>query len=487
MNAVLGSITLPWLASSRTSRWLAVAVVAVVLGVVTPAARLYHGPGWVTASAALCIFAIGVLWVLVIPNALWLARDARRLRLPTIARRAHAVPLVYTALTVVLPACLLGFAGGSTLTLLALFALAAAGCLCYLLLPASLALLLLIAFCFAPHLLASVFTRILPQATLSWALPSAVLLGALAAWRWMRLARAGSLGAGVWGVPIALQIRRIREQGYFDTLMSTRNRRVDNLWTWLRPQPALRGLGPDDPVRAIRVALGRQLMPQAWWATALRLVALLAVLAALLWPRFGGGMPEALIVLWASATSAAFIGGVCGGVGATVLMTYMGQIQNRWSGTHAELPLLALLPGLGAASQLRQRTLAACLYKPCACVLMVMLFLLGLSLLRLAAIPLAAAGCTALVGCMALACAMATGTLGGKPLPIWLVLCASAVLLIMFIATLGIADAPSSHAANILLAICAAIWLALLAAFAVLAWRGWCALRQRPHPFLANP
>lgn len=60
-----------------------------VLALVVPAAKWYRGPGWVTVCAALCLFAIGVLWFLVIPNALWLARDARNLRLPAVARLAN--------------------------------------------------------------------------------------------------------------------------------------------------------------------------------------------------------------------------------------------------------------------------------------------------------------------------------------------------------------------------------------------------------------
>jgi hypothetical protein len=89
MNTISRILRLPWAASSGASRWIAAVAVLLVLALVVPAAKWYRGPGWVTVCAVLCLFAIGVLWLLVIPNALWLARDARNLRLPAVARLAN--------------------------------------------------------------------------------------------------------------------------------------------------------------------------------------------------------------------------------------------------------------------------------------------------------------------------------------------------------------------------------------------------------------
>lgn len=485
MNTLLRILKLPWAASSGSSRWIVGCVLLVVLAVIVPAAKLYRGPGWVTVCAALCMFALGALWLLVIPNALWLARDARNLRLPGVARLANASPWIYGLLTVVVPALLLGAAGGHAPLLLALFALAAAGCLAYVLLPATLASLL---FLLVVVLNSFVPARLLPahgDPLLASAASAALLAIVLAAWRWRQLLYAASLDGGVWGRPIAWQYRLIREQGYFNALRSARDARRAGLWEWLRPRPELRGVGPGQPVRSIRVALGRAAMPQTWarqlatWALALLVLAVCAMLT-----LSAGQSPRDLLALVAAPP---FVGGIFGGAAAAALITYVGQVQSRWSGHSAELPLLALLPGLGAPARLPRHVLRACLLKPVGILLVALAAVLLIGILQHAAWPFALLALLFTGCCCVLASALVLGSVGGKPVPGGMMICAAIALVLLLGFSFGLADQadnPVRHASTGWLLLGAA-WLATLAWFGWLVRRGMHALRRRAHPFLA--
>lgn len=485
MSRTLRSLKLPWAASSGSSRWIVGIVLCMVVAVVVPAAKLYRGAGWVTACAALCMFALGALWLLVIPNALWLARDARNLRLPRIARLANASPWVYGLLSVVAPALLLGAAGGHTPLLLALFTVAAAGCLAYVLLPATLAsmlfLLVIVINSFVP-------ARLVPAGgdpLLASAALAALAMVVLAAWRWHHLLHAVSLDGGVWGRPIAWQYRLIREQGYFNALRSAKDARRAGLWEWLRPRPDLRGVGPGRPVRTLRVALGRAAMPQTWarqfaaWALVLLVLAVCLALA-----LSTGRSPRDLLALVASPP---FIGGIFGGVAGAALITYVGQVQSRWSGNSAELPLLALLPGLGSPARLSRNVLCACLLRPVGILLAALAAVLLIGVLQHAALAFALVALLFTGSCMVLASALALGALGGKPVPGWMMICAALALVLLLGFSFGLADKPDNPVqhASIGWWLLGAAWLATLAWFGLLAHRGERALHRRAHPFLS--
>lgn len=484
MNAVLRVLKLPWSASSGSSRWIVAFTLLLVLAVVVPAAKLYRGPGWVTVCAALCVFAIGVLWLLVIPNALWLARDARNLRLPAITRLANASPWAYALLSVIAPALLLGAAGGHTLLLLALFTLVAAGCLAYVLLPATLASVLFLAGVLIGNFLPARFMPATGDPLFTSVSMAALAVIVLATWRWRHLLRAAALDSGVWGRPVAWQYRLIREQGYFNALRSARDAQRAGLWEWLRPKPDLHGMGPGRPVRTIRMALGRATMPQTWarlcasWA--LGLVALAMCLALAL---YAGRSPRDLLALLASPP---LIGGIFGAAAGTALISCVGQIQGRWSGTAAELPLLALLPGLGAATALRRRVVLACLLKPVRILLAALFAVWAIGSLQHSSASFSLVALMFVGTCVALAAALVLGALGGKPVPGWMMILAAIALVLLLGFSFGLADQadnPVRHASFGWLVL-ALSWLAALAWFGALAWRGGRALQRRPHPFL---
>lgn len=210
MSTVSRILQSPWVASARPSTGVALFAMFVVLGViVVPVTRGFGAPAWLMICTASCVFGIGVLWLLVIPNALWLARDARVLRLPAIARAADASPLIYGLLSVVAPALVLGAIGGHVVFLLTLFLLVAAGCLAYVLLPATVATCLLAAAVAWVNVAPSPLLTGNPRPLLEWAAPAALVLTLMAAWRWIFLLRATSLDGSGWGRPIAWQCRLI--------------------------------------------------------------------------------------------------------------------------------------------------------------------------------------------------------------------------------------------------------------------------------------
>lgn len=486
MTAAMRVLKLPWAASSGSSRWIVAFTLLLVLAVVVPAAKLYRGPGWVTVCVTLCMFAIGVLWLLLIPNALWLARDARNLRLPVIARLANASPWAYALLSVVAPALLLGAAGGHTLLLCALFTLVAAGCLAYVLLPATFASVLFLAGVLIGNFLPARFMPATGDPLLTSASMGALAVSALAVWRWVHLLRAMSLDAGVWGRPVAWQYRLIREQGYFNALRSARDAQRAGWWAWLRPRPDLRGVGPGKPVRTLRMALGRATMPQTWsrqlatWTLALVILALCLLLA-----LSGGLSPHDLLAVLASPP---FIGGIFGGAAGAALISCVGQIQGRWSSASAELPLLALLPGLGPPAPLRKRVVLACLLKPVGILLAALLAVWVIGDLQHSSSLFSLVALMFVGACMVLAAALVLGALGGKPVPGWVMILAAVALVLLLGFSFGLADQtdnPVRHASYGWLVL-GLSWLVALVWFALLAWRGWHALRRRPHPFLTG-
>lgn len=474
MKTFLQILKLPWVASSGNSRWLTALLVLVVLAVVVPVVKLYPGPGWVTAGAALWAFALGVFWVLVMPNALWLARDARKSRLPALARLAHFSAAVYVLLGVVLPALLLGGLGGHPILLLLVFMAIAAGCLLFMLLPGLLAALLFAVFGVARVPL----WRAMPPAV-TWPGLSALATSALVllvVWRWWQLYRASSPETGVLGPPMAWQYRLVRERGYLSAITQGGGKRG-----FLSPRPDVRRLDPAHPVRAIRMALGPTLMPQFPTATLLVWAAIAGLAATALLLGGGGFRHDAYLLL----VSPALLGGLCGGAAAGALLAQVGQVVRRWSGAYAELPILALLPGLGSRNQVQTRVLGACLVKPVATLVVagVIGWIVCIGLDRSYLLGL----CTTLfvAAAMAMAVALVLGALSGRMLPFWIVLTVSLAIVVLLMLSFGLADgdlsATTAKTAGVALG-----WLALMAWLVVLALPRWRAFRRRAHPFLTG-
>src|SRR6185312_13379806 len=137
--------------------------------------------------------------------------------------------------------------------------------------------------------------------------------------------------------------------------------------SWLQPVADLRDCGPGHPVRSLRIALGGLLMPLTMTAhlrqfafvivPSLLFVVLMTLqgvhrhgVAALLTAWHDGGL---IMLIWFGAFGSMMLAFFC-----------IGQVWQLWQKPNAELPLLALLPGLDGSAQVKRDLLHAILLQP---------------------------------------------------------------------------------------------------------------------------
>ena len=165
--------------------------------------------------------------------------------------------------------------------------------------------------------------------------------------------------------------------------------------------------------------------------------------------------------------------------------------RTRWQRTSAELPLLALLPGLGDARGVRRTLLRAGLGMPLLMHALVALLAAAMILVwqqhprEFSFFLLAQLGAATITG------ALLFNIFGGRPLALWTsaLLLGLEWLLTMFSLTLPLMawrrNDPVGWAGELLSPLGLA-WLLLALAMLWLARRGWRGLQQLPHPFLAH-
>ncbi len=157
----------------------------------------------------------------------------------------------------------------------------------------------------------------------------------------------------------------------------------------------------------------------------------------------------------------------------------------RWSRTNAELPLLALLPGLGHGRGARRALLRAAMLVPARDQLVwLTLFVIVAALLHQGwQVDAAMLGMTLVA--LGMLAASALAVLGGSPLCGWprgfLMLLALALITLT---ALSFTAGPQWQPLR--LAHLGIGWAALLLWLLWLGRRGWRGLQQRPHPFLPN-
>jgi hypothetical protein len=172
--------------------------------------------------------------------------------------------------------------------------------------------------------------------------------------------------------------------------------------------------------------------------------------------------------------------------GSMLALLPIAQLVQRWMKQNAELPLLALMPGLGDAQHVKRRLLCASLLPPLAAQGALLLLALVLATLLHASMIGTCALMLTLCGAMAFVSAFVVSVIGGKPLGRWssIGLCMFGYVLFsvsIMVPLLSSADQVHGYVVWFLGA-----WGVLLAILAWLALRGWRGLAQRPHPFLAN-
>lgn len=486
----------PWRAIPQWTRWyVRVIGVAAVLGAVGIGLFVHRPNGLVAASAVLAFgdFFMGMFFI---GPTLLLAIDARQLRLPGMQRGVVLGALAWVLALVAVPAAAVGVAGGMGDAAAGMLAMGLGFGAIMALLPRYVASLM--------GLLPLAFTTLAPQMQLPSAgqpgflpLCAAVAGGLLAicALCWRRQMRADDPYQQGWSRPMVLQFRRANRGGGWSGLsggMPDSLQRIRQQPEWMRPQVALGSSGPRDPRYSLRVALGGPFMPVTL-AGRLRQVTvsvlpsvLVIVLLLVQSARRHGGLQWANLL---DPGHVALVGWFIAFVGVLVSVIAAAQLGQRWQKNNAELPLLALLPGLGGPAQVRRALLQASLLPGVRLQLGIMALLVALGVgLHM---DWVATGSLLLVQVMgiALLAAYALMAFGGRPLPGWVsgtITIGSFVLTGVTLFASLVDERAATMAGGLLLPGLGAGWLVVLVVLAWLGRRGWRGLCARPHPFLAN-
>ncbi|BFI95210.1 MAG: hypothetical protein RSP_07200 [Rhodanobacter sp.] len=479
---------LPWMALSRRWRLGSGIGFALLLAVIVVACALkWRGaasvPGTARAMATFdCLF-----WAFALSQSLLLAREAHRLRLPALGREVAASLMLYTLLTMALPALLLGWLGGDAAVVLTECALGAGLGMAYATLPAYVGTFA----CFVPMLgdhagpwLPMPATS--PDGFLAWAAPCTLALWLLIAGFWRSNVRR-DIGLGGKRQPIILNLRmqawhgRARSNHMEVELI---RRRVK----WLQPVVDLRHSGPGHAVRNLRIAMGGWGMPLT---TISRLQQFAVVLASMALPML------VMSVVWHGVDfprsfldSSKLLVFVLSVFGAVLALAQVQTLQRRWNRPNAELPLLALLPGLGDAAQVKRALLQANLLPTLGLQALLTLAMLGFA----AAVHMAAGACVMLLfgpltGATMLA-SFALITVGGVRIgegwQFALAIYGYLLINVSVLLALPLFDSQPAIRHPAVALIAAVAWATLFAILLCLAQRGWRGLQQRPHPFLPN-
>jgi len=184
--------------------------------------------------------------------------------------------------------------------------------------------------------------------------------------------------------------------------------------------------------------------------------------------------------------------GWLGAFGGVVLMASGSLLPwTRWRRTKAELPLLALLPGLGDAGALRIDLLRAALARPLAVQALLLALVLAAAFAMHAGPQMLLFATLAQLGCAATIVALTLSVFGGLPLPGWgvgvmlggMILLVIASTFVPMFATLARHPYPLGKGVGV------GLLVGWSVAAAVLFWlgrHGWRGLQRRQHPFLMD-
>lgn len=496
MNAMALLVT-PWRTGMRSVRILTLVILVLTGAGGAVLALLVHNDDARMGAAMLLTFGLAYAWAFWLAGAVMLARDAHTLRVPGVERTAVLSMLLWMLLSVTVPTALLALAGSDVASVAAILSLGVCGGLGFALLPRALAS----AMGFLPALAIGAGRFIpmphpggpyFPLACAS--VDALILIGVTLRWRSL-VGGAGGDSTGWRGALIA-QISRNGLQGSAGCAGEASTRVLARTPQWMAPRAALGNAGPAHPVRALRVALGGLWLPQTAQA---RLRQLLTVVLPLLLmvPVFilvgAGSDHHGKFAPWHQVLTSAGVGaGIWLGVFGTFMLALISvmTVRQRWRRHNAELPLLALLPGLGKPAQMRRELLRTVLGLPLLgqtlLLVVVAAIFLGLHL-GTAATLLAMA--VQVGGALLLATLMLDVLGGGRLGKVWLSVL-GVVMSVLAIASMVlpfILQRPERPLAlQWSITAVGATWVVVGGVLALLSVRGWRRLQQRPHPFLAG-
>ncbi len=484
-------LQLPWRAACRSLRWLAVVVWvlcfagALVLGLLTDNPR-----GW---QGALVLFGVGLLftWAYFLSTMLLLGIDMRLLRAPRVQRRIVLGLGMHGALGVAVPLVVLVAGGLPWLPSLVGLALFGAVGLLFALMPRYVAIFVGM----APSVLSRLWQHwhlpgLLDPRFVLWfgLLLFALLL--LIAWRWRLLMLGGAGPVRGWSSPMVLQFRS-GNWGAWSQLGD--NRQLRQRPAWLLAEASLDGVGPAAPHRTLRVALGGWYLPQTARSYARQLLAMLAAASApmlvlLLLHGMDAQHPHAadfgVGVMIGTLSSLAVMGG------PMICLLSLQWLRRRREHPNGELPLLALLPGLGETDHLKHLLPRVTLGLPLGLHAVLMLGIGSALLLWPGHVVVLLPMLLAQLGAASVTAAAGVDLLGDRLVRTWplgLLLLVTFVLPMasMLLPVMAAGRQPVAWAAPLLPAI-VATWLLFGALMYLLGKRGWRGLMRRPHAFLAG-
>jgi hypothetical protein len=485
-------LTLPAYALSAPARfvWLALGVLIVAFGVFGSLLTHDDTLHWMLHAAHVWAALNAFLWVF-LANTVLLARDARALPLPTLQRDALISLGLYAALGIALPTLLLTWAGGHLLAVAIILLFGAGLGAAFALLPTYLAVFALFADRI-PVALSPWLPLPLQPGFNAWAGPLVVLLWLALAWRIHGLMRGKHSLQAPHGPMLMAFWRSNLGWGSGATANRWRPRTTWQGPTWARPTVDLRGCGPGHAECSLRMALGGWWMPQTWRSRAWQCVLLLA-----------GLMVGALFLLVQTAADQRdHTAGLATGLGGAGSVVFFGTLVSalltiatvrllyrRWGKANAELPLLAVLPGLGGASAVKHALLRASLLPA----LGVQLALVLLLLIPAGSMHPGAAGEAVLLlgplGSSGLMCAFALMVFGADLMRGWdmaLATGAGYVWIGLSAGIVGLSAGSAVAVSDTALLVLAIGWSVFFVALLWLGRRGWRALQRQPHPFLVD-
>ncbi len=489
------ALVAPWYAVRRGTRWIALVLSLLtacgVFSLVHFGMRGAAHAFWAPVAGALASACVFMLTLLVLSPCLLLAIDGRQMRLPRLERDASRAVLLYGLLLVLAPGLLIGSLGGYLWNVLAMLAAAVTAGLAIALLPRI--------FGFFIWLMPAMFNILqpalqLPRPTQPGFAPFCASLAfcfAALAWMcWRRVLHSEQPYEGTFGSPLMMQLRSMhRGWGSWSNSSMDASTLVRRNPAWLQARVTLSHSGPSHPVTSLRIGLGGLFAPLTVGSRAAQLALVLGTsllfvlqLGAQAARRHPGHFSESFVH---SGLTGMLLWGV--GFGGTMLAILpISQLTQRWMKQNAELPLLALMPGLGDAERVKRRLLSASLLPPLAAQGALMLLTTMMAILLHSSLLSTFALLLTLAGSMIFLTAFIMSVLGGKPLGRWpsVGLCLFGYLLFSVSIVLPVMGS-GDHIFRYVIAFLVA-WAVLLAILAWLALRGWRGLVRRPHPFIAN-
>ena len=437
-------------------------------------------------------FGMVYVWAFFISHTLLLAMDARDLRIPRLSRTIVQSLLFYGALCVVVPSVVLGLLGGNALAIAVVMGLCVLGGLLFAWLPRYFAtpIGLLPAVMIGVRRMVDIPGPSRPE-FMTWALPLLLVLAVLIVYRWRQLLRTRGLLEQGMRSPMVMQFRRFGDGswGTFGTAFSKES--LSQQPAWMLAKADLHGVGPQTPLRAMRVALGGFYMPKTWRGRLLVfaqygfVLLALAVVVVMTGIQSKSGFLQTMthVALPIIAMGATYCTGL-------ISIVTTARFSQRWRKTNTELPLLALMPGLGDAAKAKREILRASLTLPIRWqIALTAAMVIAAVLLHVDAVVIVCVAMAQLC-CAALLPAILLRVIAGRPLKDWVLAVGTIAMFLLLngntVLPMLAKDAKLQAGVDLAALIITAVWVVAGLAILYIGRSGWQALKLRPHAFLAN-